>query len=69
MNNKNPETDTGVQTENQIEGKTTKSLENSYLYEIFRLKREQILVSFHLIFLSSANIKDMHHHHLASMAS
>ena len=42
MNNKNPETDIGVQLEDQ-KSKAAKPLESSYLYEIFRLKEREFL--------------------------
>ena len=42
MNNKNPETDIGVQPEDQ-KSKAAKPLESSYLYEIFRLKESEFL--------------------------
>ena len=41
-NNKNPETDIGVQPEDQ-KSKAAKPLESSYLYEIFRLKDSEFL--------------------------
>ena len=41
-NNKNPETDIGVQLEDQG-SKSAKPLERSYLYEIFRHKESKFL--------------------------
>ena len=49
--------------------KAAKPQDSSYLYEIFRLKREWVPVSSHLRFLPNAGIKDMQHHYLASVAS
>ena len=65
MDNKNSETDIGVQAEDQ-KSKIAKPLESSYFYQIFRLKREWVSVSSHL---SSAGITGMYHHCPASMAS
>ena len=42
INNKNPETDTGDQPEDQ-KSKPVKPLESSYLYEVFRLKGNKFL--------------------------
>ena len=43
MNNRNPETDLGVQLEDQ-KSKAPKPLESSYLYKIFRLKESKFLL-------------------------
>ena len=64
MKNKNPETDIGVQPEDQ-KNKAVKPLESSYLFR----PKERVPVSPHFIFLSSAGIKGVHHHRLASMAN
>ena len=42
MINKNTETDTGAQSEDQ-KSKAVKPLESSYLFEIFRLKKSEFL--------------------------
>ena len=60
MNNKNPETDIGAQAE-RSEKQSSQPLESSYLYKIFRLKRERVPVSSPLLFLSSVRIKGGHH--------
>ena len=67
MSNKNPETDVGDQAE-RSEKQISQPLESSYLYETFRLKRETVSVSPHLLFLSSAGIKGVYHHCLACVA-
>ena len=68
MNNKNSETEIEVQTK-RSEKQSSQPLERSYLYKTFRLKRQQVPVSSHFIFLSSVGIEGMHYHHLAFMAN
>ena len=65
MNNKNPETDIGVQPQDQ-RSKAAKPLESSYCSEITRLKEKPVPVSAILTFLSSVGIKGVHYHRLAS---
>ena len=61
-------TNIGVQTE-RSEKQSSQPPESSYLYEIFKLKRERVPVSFYLTFLSSTGIKGVLHHCLASVAN